>query len=422
MLATLSNPLMESPPIRGLRNWEPRRSEKNMPMRRTSHGTDKRKSVVYRNLVCNPYHDAHNIMFSYGRMSDSDFVNSAIYQFVESDWAFLELASGELARLARMSQVLPGFCDMIRRPANIIDNFCYQYRGFPESLYSSVNRKLPENELRYRLALYAALGGELFNIFVHNYDKPLARAICAVLFSRPYRQDWLECKLQEIEDDTEYLASLFKKYTADFNLSAWQNNIMETCFGHSNLELHKLILNCQVLRQIARKRGNPDSSAYVEPKPRLSFSGIPSWFLESADIYEAARDIAPLPPTSMALRVNPISNAIVPMYPALDECDLPIALVPESKAVWDAMIRIYKMARHDDLFPEAPSTQILLSPQNTHFSQEMSDRYNLIYLGLQSLGRYVADIGKLEENGENPDYQFHAFAIEEERGARRNHR
>lgn len=420
MLATLANPLAQSPSVFGLRDWVPDQVERTAAM--VKSGAAKRKAVVYSNMVCNPFDAVHNIMFSYGEFRDSNYVNTAIYKFGEDDWNFLELASGELARLSRMSDVLPGFLGMIKNPTCILYNFNSRNERFLESLRSWEDGQLPENVLRYRLAMYVAAGGKIFTIFSHNCDKPLARAICAILFSRPYRQDWLECDLHELEDDASYLGGLFRKHSGAFVLDAWTSEISHICFSIANFNLYNLIMDCQVFRQLARKSGNSDAAAYVEPKARISFSGIPSWFAENLDIREASWDISPLPPTAMAIRVNPASGAVVPMYPALDECDIPIALVPESKSVWYAMIRIYHMSTHDELYPESPSAQIMLSPQDAHFPQEMAERYNLIYLGLQSLGGYVEEIRKLEENGENPDYQFHAFAIEEKDGVRRNRR
>lgn len=428
MLATECEPLATSPEISGLKTWKPKQSEKIVPMRHTKkegYSQDlRKKAVVYSNLVHNPFEAAHDIMFSHGRMRDSEFMASAIYEFSESEWEFLEMASGELARLVRMAEILPDFFRMIKYPDRIAGNFFWPSCDYPEELYSSLNSGLAENVLRYRLSMYVAIGGALFSIFTWNHSKPLARAICAVLFSRPYRQDWLDCPLREIEDDVEYLAGLFAKHSTDFNYDAWTRELNETgCLQMWGCKLYDLITNCQVLRQMSRARGDGDrGSVYVEPKPRLAFAGMPLWFSDLADICESPRNVSPLPSTAMALVANRISGAVVPMYPALDECDLPVALVPESKTVWDAMIRIYGMARHDELYPEAPSIQLLMSPKNTHFSQEMAERYNLIYLGTQSLGKYVEGIGKLEESGANQDYQFHAFAVGQESGTRRNRR
>lgn len=426
MLATSCVAGSGLPEICGLNTWTQRGTKKAESMRSTRKSPVKngvqRQMVLYENLVQNPFDTVHNIMFSHGSMRDAKYIASTIYEFSEDEWNFLEMAVGEMARLDRLSDILPGFYHMFRHPDGIMYGFGRFCHNYPKELYNSIDGCLPDATLRYRLAMYVSIGGAIFNIFTrHASSSPLARVLCVFLFSRPYREDWLDCPLREIEDEVEFLASLLQKHEKDFDYDVWNRELRETCHPIMGCRLWDLITNCQVLRQMARKRGQ-DDIVFEEPKLRLSFAGIPLWFADKADVCEAPRNVSPLPATSMALKLNPASNAVVPMYPALDECDLGVVLVPESQTVWDAMIRIYGIPKRDPLYPESATNQILLSPQGTHFAQEMSERYGLIYLGLQSLGQYVEEIGELEQEGSNSDYQFHAFVVDPKGNKRRRRR
>lgn len=128
--------------------------------------------------------------------------------------------------------------------------------------------------------------------------------------------------------------------------------------------------------------------------------------------------VGPLPKAAHALEINRVSDAWAPMYLAFDEYDVPIALLPESQNTWEAMLRIYNMPKRDPLYPESTSVQTLLSPRSVHFSQEMMDCFNLIYLGVQSLGEYIENL----PDADQPDYQFHVFAVENEKKARLQYR
>lgn len=409
MLATSRGPFKDQSVLPGLQIWEPGENGKIISKIKNSV---RRSPVVFTNIPYNPYETLHNMLFSYMGVPNSNYMSSAIYEFSEDDWKFLELASREYARLNRMSEVLPIFHNMIMNPDVIVGNFCALSRNndYFKNFCSSMNGILPENALRYRLAMYTSVGGAVFSIFSESSEKQLAKILCAILFSRPYRKDWISCPLQEMEDDAEYLSTLFKKHSKDFNYTIWDREISKGYTGNF-CKLYRLILNWPVLRQMQRIRTDSESDypEYAEPVAHICFDDTSCWFNENASTYEVSRNIAPLPAKAMALKVNPISGAVVPMYPALDECELTIVLVPESKAVWDAMLRIYNMPTHDRLYPESPTVQMLLSPQGSYFVREMAERFNLIYLGLQSLGKYVDEIAELEKNGENPDYQFHAF-------------
>lgn len=382
-------------------------------MRRSKPGKSGRPRVIYSNMACPPdyWKIANGIFRDHGSVAGISLIQRAIHEFSEAEWEFLEKASGELARLQRYGDLLPCFVYMVERPGSIAHNFANgKYGNFPGVFYGSENRQAPEEELRYGLSVYIAAGGEIFNIFSRHYDSaPLSRALCAVLFSRPYRKDWQTYPLSEIEDDAFYLKKLFMLNSEDFVLPDWNSDC--AALGYGEPKFAYIIKHCRELRYLASGVNGDLPESCPAPRNAIDLSGYPDWFVPKRIPCVAKADVGVLPDNAYALEINKVSGAHAPMYMAIDKYGMHIALFPESQDTWDAMLRIYGMPKRDALYPESATAQLLLSPRSVHFPQEMADAFGLVYLGVQSLGEYIENL----PDPDHPGCQFHAFAIKNEK-------
>lgn len=368
------------------------------------------KMLVWENIPRNNWKIANQLLV--GHMEHlNNLPLSIVHKLNREEWAFLEEASSALALLARMCKVLPDLRNRVRNLYHIVDFFSYSFRS---QMFYGRQKVIPDDQqTRYVLAYWIALGGALFNIRTkHCLDAPVARAICAVLFSRPYRTDWATCPLEEMEADERYIRGLFVKHSGEFSEDNWNSEACIYIPGSSFLNpVFYLAANMGILKQFAV---NSEDIPVRIPEARISWDWLPA----NLDVYHANQDLAQLPDACAALPVNTASNAYAPMYAAYDECGMPIILIPEKPQVWDAMLGLYGLPKRDPLYPESARIMEQLSPRSAHFAEEVADAHGMVYLGVQSLGVYLPEL----TDSDNPDYQFHAFAADpvkwREKGAR----
>lgn len=360
------------------------------------------KMMVWENIPGNDWRTADAIMtFHSGHMDNLPLSLASDLSKVE--WNFVERAASALAQLGRMSDILPGLVELVRRPVKITEFLQHPYNkracyeDDPEIVRVS-------SKARYALAWWIAMAGYVFHIrtkYATHY--PVARAVCAVLFSKPYRADWADCELAEMEEHAEYIHALFEKYENDFVSHVWHDEINRACPARLNFynPVYYLASNFRMITQLM---GASQNMAVPESRNRIGWEWVP----DSIDIYDACQNLGALPNRAGAIPINPASRSYAPMYAAYDDCDMPIVLIPENPKIWDAMLGLYGLPKRDPLYPESARIMDQLSPRNAHFTVEMSEAHGMVYMGIKSLGEFMQDL----PDADNPDYQFHAFAAD----------
>lgn len=360
------------------------------------------KLIIWENIPFNDWHVANEIMTGH-KAHMSNLPVSLVSAMSSEEWAFLEKASSALALLARMSGILPDLTDFVRYPWRIAEFLHYSFQdqvlrgGGAEMSYDTP-------QARYALAWWISMAGAIFRIRTeYGSDCPVARAICAVLFSKPYRVDWATCKLSEMREHAAFIRSLYAKYSEDFVPHIWDKEAFITIYaemGQCNLIFY-LASNLGALKQLAKLSKN---IPVMETRKRIGWD----WLPEHIEVFDARHDLGALPQKAAAMPINTASNAYAPMYAAYDECDMPMVLIPENPQIWDAMLGLYGLPRRDPLYPESSRVMDQLSPRNSHFAAEMCEAHGLVYTGIKSLGEYLPEL----TDADNPDYQFHVFAAD----------
>ncbi len=359
--------------------------------------------VIWENISCNDWQVAHTIMT--GHKDDMDNLPMSLVRALSlEEWDFLEKASSALAFLGRMSVILPDITGFIERPWILDSSLRY---SFQEMVSKGEMRGKSYNtpQARYALAWWVSITGAIFRIRTKfAEDCPVARVICALLFSKPYRVDWATCNLDEMLGHADFIHGLYKKYEGDIKSATWDKDVFTTLSaGLQTLcnPIFYLAANLGALKQLARVE---EDVSLPETGKRIAWG----WLPDHIEVFDAWHDLGALPQTAAAIRINTVSNAYIPMYAAYDECDMPMVLIPENPEIWDAMLGLYDIPRRDLLYPESSRVMDQLLPRNAHFAAEMSETHNLVYLGVRSLGEYLPEL----TDADNPDYQFHVFAAD----------
>lgn len=360
------------------------------------------KMMVWENIPGNDWLTANSIMtFHSGHMDNLPL--SLANDLSKAEWGFVERAASALALLGRMSSILPGLRELVRRPGTIAEFLHYPFsEQVCQKEDGGIIRDSPE--ARYALAWWIAMVGYVFHIRTkYAQHCPVARAICAVLFSKPYRADWADCQLTEMEEHAAYIHGLFEKHENDFVSDVWYNEANDA--GWVKLSccnpIYYLASNLRVIRQLVEVSHNMCVS---ESRNRIGWDWVP----DHIEIFAARRDLGALPDKAAAIPINPASRSYAPMYAAYDDCAMPIVLIPENPQIWDAMLGLYGLPKRDPLYPESARIMDQLSPRNAHFAAEMSEAHGMVYMGIKSLGEFMPDL----PDADNPDYQFHAFAAD----------
>lgn len=358
--------------------------------------------VIWENIPFNDWRIAHMIMAGHKEHMTSLPISLACALSPE-EWEFLDKAASAMALLGRMSGILPDLVDLVRRPRMIMEFLENSFHD--QALYGdSQDNSLDTPQARYALAWWIAMAGAVFRIRTkYGTNYPVARAICAVLFSKPYRSDWATCELAEMEQHAEFIHGLFAKHAGDFIDYVWNSDVSYTIpsvNGPCN-PLFYLASNLGALKQLVRLRENIPLRA---ARNRIGWD----WLPEHIEIFDARCELGVLPAKAAAIPINTASNAYAPMYAAYDDCDMPMVLIPENPQIWDAMLGLYGLPKRDQLYPESPRVMDQLSPRNTHFAVEMSEAHGMVYTGVKSLGEYLPEL----TDADNPDYQFHVFAAD----------
>lgn len=360
------------------------------------------KMFIWENIPFNDWRVAHRIMT--GHMDHiSSLPISLACALSPEEWEFLDKAASALALLGRMSGILPGLTSFVRKPGLIMESVAYSFQDTVR-YGDSQNKSLDTPQARYALAWWIAVYGAVFRIRTkYGSDCPVARAICAVLFSKPYRSDWATCDLAEMERHAGFIHGLFEKHARDFTDYVWNRDIfyrVPSVNGDVN-PIFYLASNLGALKQLVRPGENIPLRA---ARNRIGWD----WLPEYIEIFDARCELGVLPAKAAAIPINTASNAYAPMYVAYDDCDMPMVLIPENPRIWDAMLGLYGLPKRDQLYPESPRVMDQLSPRSTHFAVEMSGAHGMVYTGVKSLGEYLPEL----TDADNPDYRFHVFAAD----------